>query len=149
MTKILNGAMVPGRTLAATLLLVRGWHDLHHVHHLCECKFRHKGHMNVASAFQHFYVKLDPAPPRAPTAPPRAAYTTTTTVPIHRRVVYMRGKSKIATKNVTVLCRCPFGRNLFQHTTVRHAQIVSSLSQLGCPSDHGTLISGKTHIVNR
>jgi len=47
-----------------------------------------------------------------------------------------------------VLCTSPFGRNLSQHTTARHAPIMWSSSRLGCPSEHRTLIWGKTQIVN-
>ena len=96
----------------------------------------------------HIYVWLSSSPPRAPRAPPRAAPTTTTAVPIHKRVVYMCGICKFTTWNMTVLCRYQFGHNLFQHTTAKIARIMHCLSQHGCPSEHGsgTLISGKTRL---
>jgi len=58
------------------------------------CRFGLKGHMNVERIFkQHVYVWLDPSPLRTPTVPSRAPHTTTTAVPLHKRVVYMHGIS--------------------------------------------------------
>ena len=58
---------------------------------------------------------------------------------VRRKLEYMRGVSEFNTYKITVLCRCPFRCNLFQHTTTRLDLIVWSSSQLGCPACTGWL----------
>ena len=58
------------------------------------CRFGLEEHINNESTFkQQIYEWVDRSPLRAPTVPPRVPHTTTTVVPIHKRVVYMHGIS--------------------------------------------------------
>ena len=88
-------------------------------------------------------------PPHASTSRPPATHTSTTALRIRRKLVYMRGLSEFTTQKITVFCRCPFGRNLFQHTTARLAPIMWSSSPLGCPAYTGWLpLSSFSYILD-